>query len=126
MPAVAVEELVAEILKEPTVKCVGAALGAHGDDAAGIPSTIRSQNTTLYTKFSNAIWSGDRAVNGIELGVLQLVSIYRDARAVHLSARDGVGVAIVGNQISLIPQGGNLVAEWSLALNLWNHAGQIQ
>ena len=113
--------LVAEIFKEPAVKLVGAALGVHGDDAAGIPATIRSQNTALYTKLSNAVWRRDRAVHRIELGILQLVSVDRNAGAVHLSARDRIGVTVVGDQVSRIPQRGNLVAERSLALNLWNH-----
>ena len=108
------------------MKLIGAALGVHGDDAAGIPAAIRGQNTALHTKLSDAVRRRDGAIHRVELGVLQLVPVHRDAGAIHLSARDGIGVSIVGDQVSRISQRRNLVAEWSLALNLRNHTGQIE
>ena len=84
------------------MKRVGSALGVHGNDAAGIPAMVRSQNTALHPKLSNAVRRWDGTIHGIELGVLQLVPIHRDAGAVHLATRDGIRVAVVGNQISRI------------------------
>ena len=108
------------------MKLIGAALGVHGNDAAGIPAMVRGQNAALDPKLADTVWRRDGAIYRVELGILQLVPVDRDARSVDLPARNGIGVAVVGDQVSRIPQGGNLVTERPLPLYLRSHPGQVQ
>src|SRR5579864_7517077 len=78
-PAVAVQDLVAEILKQAAMKLIGAALGVHGDDAAGVAAMIGGQHTTLNPKLADAVRRWNRSVDRIELRVLQLVAVHRNA-----------------------------------------------
>src|SRR5579859_699051 len=125
-PAVAVHDLVAEIFEQAAVKLVGAALGVHGDDAAGVAAMIGGQHTTLNPKLADAVGRWNRPVDRIELGVLQLVAVHRNAGAIHLASGDGVRVAGVSNEICGVSQRGDVVAYRTLSLDLGNDAGEIE
>ena len=87
---------------------------------------IRSKNSTLYAKLTDAVWGRNRAIHRIELGILQLVAVDRNVGAIHLSARHRVGVTVIGDEVRCIPQRGDLIAERALPLYLGNHPGQIE
>ena len=85
------------------MKLVGAALGVHSDDAAGVATVIGRQNAALYAKLPNAVWGRNRAIHRIELGVLHLVAVDRDVGAIHLPARHRIGVSVIGDEVSCVP-----------------------
>ena len=108
------------------MKLIGATLGIHRDDTAGIAPVIGGQHATLYAKLTHAVRSGNRPVDRIELGVLQLISIYRDARAVDLPAAYRIRVAVVGDQVGGVSETLYVIAQRALALNRRSDLRQIQ
>ncbi len=57
------------------MKLVRATLGVHSDDTTRVPPVIGRENATLYAELTYAIGRGNSAIDGVEFGILQLVSV---------------------------------------------------
>src|SRR5580704_9156094 len=96
-PVVAIQVLIAEIKEHPAVVLICAALGLHGDQAAGVTSFVGGQNAAFHAKLTDRIRCWNGTIGGVEFRLLHLVSVHADAGPVHLAARDRVTIAGVGD-----------------------------